>query len=321
MFNRRFLREKVLQACYGFVQGGNESAVTCQKNLLAGLEQTAQLYYFHLKFLVELSHFARERYEQALQRGRKAEELEGLRFMAHNKLIEHLEQDVNFILKSESYQIKSSVLRDLVGSVYNSVFSLNKENSPAKNTAQKAEVLEQGDEFERDRTFLKKLYKRKIADNAALRSYCEERSIFWESDYESVTFWVYSLLGRMSPERNNNVEDGWNVEEESVQFGTRLLEKTLLHADEYNAYIAPRLENWSYERIGTTEKVLLCVAMSELVNFPSIPVKASLNEYIELSKLFCAKDSTTFINGVLHTLVQALKNDKKIQKSGRGLIS
>ncbi|MCM1042228.1 MAG: hypothetical protein NC396_07375 [Bacteroides sp.] len=319
MFNRRFIREKVIQAGYGFFQGGAESAMACRQNLLAGLEQTAQLYYFHLKFIVDLAALAKDRYAQAKERGRESESMEGLRRMAENTVVEHLAQDVNFLLKSESYRPEKRAYNDLLSTVYDSLFSLNNESSPAMKAAQKAEDVSE-EPFERDREFLRKLYKRKIAEHAALRSFCEERSIYWESDYESVTFWVYSLLGKMSAERNNNVDEGLNAENEDVKFGLTLLDKTLMHAEEYNEYIAPRLQNWNHERIGATERLLLCVAMSELVNFPSIPVKASLNEYVELSKQFCSKESAPFVNGVLHRLSQDLKADKKMQKSGRGLI-
>lgn len=321
MFNRRFLREKVIQACYGFFQGGAESALACRQNLLAGLEQTSQLYYFYLRFIVELASLANERYRQALGRGRKPEELESVRLMAENTVVEHLAKDVNFLLKSESYRVDQRVFTDLLATVYDAVFSSKNDGEPVQNESQKAEKNETENRFEHDREFLRRLYRRKIATNAALRSYCEERSIFWESDYDNVVFWIFSLLGRMSVERDNNVPEGWNTENEDVKFGITLLDKTLMHADEYNEYIAPRLQNWNHERVGATEKTLLCVAMSELVNFPSIPVKASMNEYIELTKQFCSENSAPFVNGVLHRLTQDLKNDKKMQKSGRGLIS
>ena len=318
MFNRRFLREKVVQSCYGFFQGGAESALSCRQNLLAGLEQTAQLYYFHLKFIVELAHLARERYQQALARGRNTQQIEDLRLLAENTVAVHLENDVNFLLKSESYRVEKRTFDDLLATVYDALFA--PKHKEAENEV-KTESSQTEDRFEQDREFLKKIYRRKIAPNAALRSYCEERSIYWESNYDTVAFWIFSLLGRLSAEHNNNVEDGWNAEEESVQFGLTLLDKTLLHAEEYNEYIGLRLQNWNHERIGSTEKTLLCVAMSELVNFPSIPVKASMNEYLELTKQFCSQESTPFVNGVLHRLTEDLKKDNKMKKSGRGLIS
>ncbi len=320
MFNRRFLREKVVQSCYGFFQGGAESALSCRQNLLAGLEQTAQLYYFHLKIIVELAHLARERYQQALARGRNPQQTETLRLMAENTVAAHLENDLNFLLKSESYRAEKRAFDDLLATVYDAIFAL-RHNVSEPDAAPKTESPKNEDRFEQDREFLRKIYRRKIAPNTALRSYCEERSIYWESDYDTVVFWIVSLLGKLSSAHNNNVEAGWNAEEESVQFGLTLLDKTLLHADEYNEYIGLRLQNWKHERIGATEKTLLCVAMSELVNFPSIPVKASLNEYIELTKQFCSQESTPFVNGVLHRLAEDLKKDNKMKKSGRGLIS
>lgn len=320
MFSRRFLREKVVQACYGFFQGGAESALACRQNMIAGLEQTSQLYYFHLKFIVELTSLARERYRQALIRGREAQSMENLRFLAENTVVEQLERDVNFLAKSESYRVEKRAFDDLLSTVYDAVFALKRGEEAETDAETEKESPKTDDRFELDRIFLRKLYRKKITRNAAFRSYCEERSIFWESDYDTVVSWVSLLLGRLNPESNDCVSTGWNIEDEAVQFGITLLDKTLLHADEYNEYIGARLKNWNHERIGATEKTLLCVAMSELVNFPSIPVKASLNEYIELSKQFCSQESSPFVNGVLHRLSEDLKHDKKMKKSGRGLI-
>lgn len=319
MFSRRFLREKVIQSCYGFFQGGAESAVASHENLLAGLEQTSQLYFFRLRFLSELLRLARERHRAASERGYKPEALLGLQRMAQNALMAQIEQDADFLKKSEAYRVDARALNDLLLTVYEPLFALKNDHSPALKIAQKMEAEHRDNAYERDRHFLLSLHYR-IAENAALRSFCEERSIFWESDYEDVSRWICALLLHATPEQCE-VGEGLNKEDEAVRFGLELLDKTLLHAQEYDAYIAPRLKNWKYERVGLTEKTLLSVAVCELINFPSIPVKASLNEYIELSKWFCTQDSATFINGVLHRLVEDLTQDKKIKKSGRGLIA
>ena len=323
MFNRRFLREKTIQAYYGFVQGGAESAVACRQNMLAGLDRTAELYYLQLLLLVALAEQAGERHRKAAERGVQSDkDLESVRRMADNRVVSCIKQDPNYQLKSEAYRLNGTKgLNDIVVSVYDTLF-VKKNGESAADKVWRAILEDSGktDDFERDREFLRKLYKRKISGHPVLRSFCEERSIFWESDYESATFWVYSLLGQMTPERNNNVDAGWSVQDEAVEFGITLLDKTLLHKDEYDAYIAERLQNWNHERIGTLEKVLLCIAMSEFINFPSIPVKVTLNEYIELAKRFCAQESPLFVNGVLHKIAQDLKADKKMKKSGRGLI-
>lgn len=331
MFNRRFIREKTVQAYYGYVQGGAESAVVCQKNLLAGLDQTAALYYLQIAFLISLSEYAEEKYQGAMERKRVPEKaLEGLRLMARNIAIDHLKKDTNYLLNIDSYKFNwKDRQADLVSAVFAELFSLQDGNSVANTVlenlkAEKAEAVSpvspEETAFEFHRAFLRKLYKRKIGLNPILRSYCEERSLFWESDYESAVFWVFSTISQMSPERNNNVDPGWSPNDEAVVFGKTLLEKTLLHQDEYNQYIYSRLQNWKPERLGVTERVLLCMAVSELVNFPSIPVKVTLNEYIELGKRFCLPESASFINGVLNKIVVDLQSEKKILKSGRGLI-
>lgn len=318
MFNRRYIREKVVQAYYGFAQGGSENALACQKNFLTGLDQTAQLYYYQLLFVVTLADYAAEQYKQAKERGVRSQKLlEGLRLMAENAAVEKLRRDNVLKTKVAEYKFDAKALLDLVKAVYGSLF-LNKGEGSVAGRMQ-ADTSDE-DPFLHHREFLRRLYKRKISDHPVLRSYCEERSIYWEADYESACFWAYSTLARMEEETETGIDTGWTLDDEVVAFGKTLLEKTLLHHDTYNRYVADGLENWRQERIGTTESVLLCVAVSEMVNFPSIPVKVSLNEYIELSKHFCSKDSAAFVNGVLNKVAGKLKEEKVIKKSGRGLI-
>ncbi len=318
MFNRRYIREKVVQAYYGFAQGGCENALACQKNFLTGLDQTAQLYYYQLEFVVTLADYAAEQYRQAKERGIRSQKLlEGLRMMAENAAIEKLRRDSVLKAKAAEYRFDTKTLRDLAKAVYESLFLNQGEGSVAGRL--QADTSDE-DPFLHHREFLRRLYKRKISNHPALRSYCEERSIYWEADYESACFWVYTTLSRMEEENETGIDEGWTVDDEVVNFGKTLLEKTLLHHGTYNGYVADSLENWRQERIGATENILLCVAVSEMVNFPSIPVKVSLNEYIELSKHFCSKDSAAFVNGVLNKVAGKLKEEKVIKKSGRGLI-
>ena len=119
MFNRRFLREKTIQAYYGFVQGGSESATACRQNMLAGLDRTAELYYMQCFLLVGLAEQAEDRYRRARERGVQSEkELESVRRMAGNRVVAAIGQDVNYLLKSEAYRLYGMTgMKDLVLSV------------------------------------------------------------------------------------------------------------------------------------------------------------------------------------------------------------
>lgn len=352
MFNRRFIREKAVQAYYGFVQGGPESAVACQKNMLTGLDQTAELYYQHLIFMVELSDYTRQRYEEAVKRGQRSQdELDVLRLMAQNTAIEHIRRDPNFIRKRNLYKFSwKDRQHDLFAAIYEILFLSSEGKGSAAATIREnlaetfpvekemeyisleekhemdqdldTEILPHvpADVFLRDKEYIKRLYKRKISTSSVMRSYCEDRSIFWEGDYESVIFWVYSTLNKLDLSQECCIDKGWNQDDEDVVFGRNLLEKTLLNQEEYKGYISVRLVNWKPERVGLMENVLLRTAVSELINFPSIPVKVTLNEYIELSKKFCSPETASFINGVLNNIVVDLKAAHKLKKSGRGLL-
>ncbi|MEG1717387.1 MAG: transcription antitermination factor NusB [Bacteroidales bacterium] len=313
MLNRRFVREKTVQALYAFYQGGSENAVTCENNMLAGLQKTYELYICQFSFIVALSEYFNEKFSIGKQKFVPSDsDLNPNTRFPDNLAILHIRNSPIFQLKNESYKFNWESKKDILKSVYNDIIrsTIYEEYISSKETPT----------FTADQDFLCKIFKKKIANNSAFHAFCEEQSIFWICDFDSVSHWVSLSIKGMKENESECLEPAFSKEDEDIQFAKTLLQKTLLHDNEYQKLIFERLENWDADRVAMIELIILKAALTELINFPSIPIKVSLNEYIEVSKRFCSEKSRIFVNGLLNKLASDLTESKIIKKSGRGLI-
>jgi N utilization substance protein B len=178
-----------------------------------------------------------------------------------------------------------------------------------------------------DKQVVEMVVLRLFSESEHLRSYFDEKSIYWNEDFDTAVMMVdktikgyketadeYSSLPTLLKDENHS--DG----SEDMQFVRHLYRKTLINSDDMNIVIRDRASNWDLERIAVMDTILLKMAITELIEFPSIPVKVTLNEYIELSKEYSSPKSKIFINGVLDKLIADYKDQGIIVKSGRGLM-
>jgi transcription antitermination protein NusB len=183
------------------------------------------------------------------------------------------------------------------------------------------------DSFKTDREFFVRLVRKFILRSPELQFYCEERSIHWTDDFDWAGTFVLKALKSM-PEKFPKEgalttlldHDDDDNPADDRRFIADLFRKTILHSDEFAALISERTRNWELERIALTDIILLKMALSELMFFPNIPVKVTMNEYIEISKSFSSVKSKLFINGILDKLVSDLREGDRIKKTGRGLL-
>ena len=172
------------------------------------------------------------------------------------------------------------------------------------------------------------MLKKYILRSPELQYFCEERSIHWVDDFEVAASFVLKTIRLLTPEFLSTTplpsllikDPEFDVKEEH-QFIVELFRKTIVHSDEFEEKIKGRLQNWELDRIALTDIILIKMALAEFLFFPTIPVKVTLNEYIELSKHFSTAKSKLFINGILDKMVSDLIEEDRIQKSGRGLIN
>ena len=181
--------------------------------------------------------------------------------------------------------------------------------------------------FKEDQKMLVYIVKEFISDCQSLKNIYEEYNIFWEEDYYAVNMMLIEFIEAIRvnddefqklPPVFKDVDE--NGKSEDKQFAVDLFRKTVAQENKYEDVIAARAKNWEFERIAKIDVILLKMAIAELLNFYSIPVKVTMNEYIEISKYYSTPKSRVFINGILDKLIAEFKENNEINKSGRGLI-
>ena len=166
-----------------------------------------------------------------------------------------------------------------------------------------------------------------IYPNESLEQALEEQSIYWTDDLEYMISMVIKTLKRFREDGSHKhpllplfkPTEGAR-EPEDKEFALHLLRKSIANREEYIGYIKANTKNWDLDRIAFMDILIMQMAIAEFIGFSSIPTKVTLNEYLEISKLYSTSKSNVFINGVLDKVAIQLKESKKIRKSGRGLI-
>ncbi len=320
MLGRRHYRIKVLQALYAYFQGGEARIEVAEKNLLNSLDKVYELYYLQLSFLLEVIHFYRFRMEESKTKFYPTpEEINPSYKLSENRLILQLQQNLQLIEQQAKYKISWTEEQEMVRKVYQKL----------KTSKDLADYLASGvSSYREDQDFLEKLFRKFIAKSPDLQFYFEERNIFWDDDFEVAAVFILKTIKLMSEsfgERDSlpglltkGQEDD---PEDDRKFILELFRKTVMNSDESDKLIDARTRNWELERIALTDILLIKMALTELTQFSQIPVKVTMNEYIEISKQFSSQKSKLFINGILDKLVTDLTEEKMIRKTGRGLMT
>jgi transcription antitermination protein NusB len=319
MLSRRFLRIKVLQALYAFEQDGPESMNSGEKQLLASFDKLYELFLWQISLVIEISSFARNHIEEGKSKFIPSyEDLHpNLRFL-ENRLIIQLANNRDYLKKANSLKIAWIDSDELLRRLFNIMCE-----SEAYQSYMDAESVSYND----DKEFVEKLLIDLWSDNDLLRSYFEERSIYWTDDFDiALIMFQRTIKGYKAGYdeykplptllKDENEEDGGD----DLQFIKSLYRNTIMHSDEFTELIARKASNWDIDRIALMDVLLLKMAMTELIDFPSIPVKVTMNEYIELSKGYSTPRSKLFINGILDKLIVEFRENGRLIKTGRGLL-
>ena len=175
--------------------------------------------------------------------------------------------------------------------------------------------------FNNDKQCVVDLFKEVIAPNEKLYDYLEDRNLTWLDDLPVVNTALVKLLNKA---KENSSDDYFTPQlfkdDEDKEFGVELLRNTVLNIESYSEEISLKTQNWDKDRIADIDFVLLQMAICEFHEFPSIPTKVSINEYIEIAKEYSTPKSNVFINGVLDKIVKEYDENKTLNKVGRGLM-
>ncbi len=315
MLNRRFLRVKALQAIYAYRQSESSNLPQAERQLLEGVDELYKLFVYQLSFWVEIKRFAERRIEENKQKHFPTEEdLNPNMKFVNNRILVALEDNKHLMKLEEQYKIDWADSRE--DFIRNMFVKLTE-------TPEYQEYMTNGkDDFNDDKRFLVTVIDTYMPENGLLFDYYSDRDLSFNSDYQLAVYLLWKFISEMSSAFNASslLPPVYKSEDEDKEFVIKLFEKTLLHADEYMELVKANISNWDYERLALMDKILIYMAMTEFVEFHSIPVKVTINEYIEISKFYSTPESRRFVNGMLDRLSTVLKEEGKLVKTGLGLV-
>ncbi len=311
MFSRRFLRIKVLKALYAHLSGAVESVAIEEKNLLKGIDKSYDLYPHILSLIVDVKRYAEERIEIGLKKHLPtAEDLNPNRKFVNNTLIAQLEGSDDLDNMLVERKLGWAKFPELIKHLYNKMTEADyyKEymNSD-KNT------------YAEDRGFVEEFYIQTVQDDEMLIDVLEESSIMWSDDLDFILIMVIRTIGSMRKSGEVTLLSQYKNEDDEA-FVKRLFARALVDYEDNVRIVEQYTKNWDVERIALMDNVIMTTAIAELVGFDSIPVKVTLDEYIEIAKYYSTLGSSTFINGVLDKISTDLLANGTIVKQGRGLV-
>lgn len=313
MLTRRHIRVKVLQTLYARQQSEDQDQVSQEKFLTQSLEQMQELQALLLLMIVAVRAHS-EKFAQRVQQKYFAsddernpsvnfinnqlvdliENHEVLNQFAKNKKLKHWQQDDEYVV------ILFNKLKDTRW--YNDYLSLK---APS---------------FDQDRDFIIRFYKEILAQDEKLYDYIEDKSLTWIDDFPWVNTAMLKLLNKVSPNRSSELFTlGVFKDQDDQQFGQKLFRSVLRHQNELHEVLQGKTPNWDQERIADLDLLMLHMGICEFLHFPSIPVRVTINEYLEIAKEYSTPKSSLFINGILDNIVKDLMATNQLNKNERGL--
>lgn len=310
MLNRRHLRIRVLQFVYSWNKSKDTDIVKVEKQFFKSLEKVEELYTLLLLILIEVRDFAKDFQKDAKKKKLPSyEDLNPKTKFIDNLFIRKLKDDTSLTIKANELKISFSDCRPLIKAIYLEVIKTNLyENYMSEE--------ERG--FDLDKKFILKLFSKHIIDLTVLQDFLNEQHIYWDDDLPFVSSMIVKTI-KESSDSKISFFDLFNNKEEK-DFALNLLRFSIINSDEYTELISSKTKNWEIDRVALMDLILMQMAITELLKMPQIPVKVTINEYLELAKYYSTPSSKNFVNGILDNLQIELKRKGLITKTGRGLI-
>ena len=308
MINRVLIRLKIVQIVYAYYQNGGKNLDTAEKELFFSLSKAYDLYNYLLLLMVEVTKQANKRLNAAKNKlvPTKEELFPNTKFV-ENRFIAQLEVNKQLLEFSNNQKKTWENEADFVKTLCDKIL---------ESDIYKEYMASETSSYEEDRELWRKLYKNIIFNNIELDQVLEDQSLYWNDDKEIVDTFVLKTIKRF--DENNGAKQELLPEfkdEEDQDFARRLFRRTILNADYYRHLISENTKNWDLDRVAFMDVVIMQIALAEILSFPNIPVSVSLNEYVEIAKLYSTPKSGGFINGTLDGIVNSLKKENKLTKN------
>lgn len=311
MLSRRLLRVKVTKCLYAHLKSGSDSLKASEKNLVESIDKAYDLYLLMMSLAVDVARYAESRQELARQKKLPTyEDLNPNRRFVDNKVINLIANadSVNDALASRklSWARHSDIVKEIYGRMIEADYY--KEYMSASICT-----------FSDDRRFLEAFYT-SLEDDEALADTLDEMSLMWNDDMSFALYMVIRTISNLKQSHTDVKLLPKFKSDDDLEFAKTLLVKSLVQYDDNQELVDKFTQNWDVERIAFMDNLILTIAIAELTSFESIPVKVTLDEWIDIAKFYSSPTSSNFVNGVLDKIVAELTESGRIQKSGRGLL-
>ena len=306
MINREIIRIKIVQLTYAYYQNGNKNIDTAEKELFFSLSKAYDQYNYLLALMVAVAKEAKRRLEINEAKARR----EGLprpstRF-AYNRFTLQLEENRQLADFMGNQKRTWTDDAEFVGKLFEQI-----EQSQIYKDYMSAPT----DDYATDRELWRKLYKTFIQENDDLDALFEEQSLYWNDDKEIVDTFVLKTIKRFDEQNGPRQELLPEYDsEEDKDYARKLFRAAILNADEYQRYMSEASRNWDFSRLAYMDVIIMQIAIAEIMTFPSIPVSVSINEFVDIAKLYSTPKSGSYINGMLDAIARHLIKSGRLMK-------
>ena len=306
MINREIIRIKIVQLTYAYYQNGNKNIDSAEKELLFSLSKAYDLYNYLLALMVAVAKEAKRRLEIAEGKARREGTKPPSTRFAYNRFTLQLEENrqlSDFIGNQKNTWADHP---EFVGKLYELI---------EQSEIYKEYMSNPKDDYATDRELWRKIYRTLIQDNRDLDDLFEELSLYWNDDKEIVDTFVLKTIKRF--EEQNGARQELLPEydsEEDKDYARKLFRASILNSDEYQHYMSEASRNWDFSRLAYMDVIIMQIAIAEMMTFPSIPVSVTINEFVDIAKLYSTPKSGGYINGMLDAIARHLIKTGRLMK-------
>ena len=308
MINRELIRIKVVQLVYAFYNNEGKTKENAEKEFLFSLDKAYELYHVLLMLMVSVTHIARRTVEMQMSRARRLHEQSVIptKFV-NNLFIDQLSKNVQLRSfqnkEGEFWAEEEEFLRHLYKEITEQEYYQEYIRKP-------------GNDFEEDREIWRKIYRSLLCNNEELDDILEERSLYWNDDKAIIDTFVLKTIRRFETQ-NGQMQQLLPEfkDDDDLDFAKTLFRTVIDNEERFRELIKEQTRNWDMERIAFMDLVIMQTALAEITSFPEIPLRVSINEYVEIGKMYSTPRSGSYINGMLDTIAKRLIAEHKIEKA------
>lgn len=306
MINREIIRIKIVQLTYAYYQNGNKNIDSAEKELFFSLSKAYDLYNYLLSLIVAVTNESRRHLEVAQARARREGSEPPSQKFAYNKFAMQLEENkmLNEFMETQKKTWASEP--EFLKKLYLQI---------AESQIYQEYMANADDSYVADRELWRKLYRTLIQENEDLDAILEEQSLYWNDDKEIVDTFVLKTIKRFDEKNKSKQELLPEYDsEEDKDYARKLFRATIMNADEYQRFMSEASRNWDFNRLAYMDVVIMQIAIAEIMTFPSIPISVTINEYVDIAKLYSTPRSGGYINGMLDAIARHLIQTGRVLK-------